>query len=273
MSWTVAMRHEKPKPPPAITLMLAGAPKNGPCSFSVAFAGDLLAALGWKPGTGLVLFLGADEHSGRLRIAAAPKGAPGGTPAGVALTKGPKGSARLSYGRIAGVFDGLPAGKARLPYTIADGGVEFALPAASDWTARGTGKKRVAGEAAAPSTPVDHPPRSGAPAPGSDRKPAVLFHTIRGVTVDVTPGEESLGWRGKTMDVTTQQAAIAMAILRAAPAPVGEKFVCAKVWPASDAHAAEKMKVALGDLGKALEGLGLGLKVVKGVGLQITGLA
>lgn len=117
------------------------------------------------------------------------------------------------------------------------------------------------------------PPGGGAPktlppvAPAKRSSPAI---SKNGITLDLTIGEENISFGNKVADITTRQAAVLSALLRAMPFNVGREWLIANVLTDIAQHMrAPALDMVFGDLAKALPGIGLELKVTKGVGAAL----
>ncbi len=106
------------------------------------------------------------------------------------------------------------------------------------------------------------PPAKAAP-------PAGKGETYHGVTIDFTEDDESVSFRGKTIEVTTRQAVLLKLLARPMPQPVAESFLIKACWHPVPKDAAAMLRQTVDDLRSALVAIGLDLRAVKGVGYQI----
>jgi hypothetical protein len=129
---------------------------------------------------------------------------------------------------------------------------------------------------------ADDDPRAREPAPRApaarDSPPAKTVaagganpsYSAHGVTVDLRHGEESVSYKNKMMDISTRQAALTVALLRGAPSAIGCEFLRDKILTDVASHMRETtLDMACAELKKALAGVGLDLKTVRGVGYSI----
>lgn len=269
MSWITARRFVRPQKPATVTIILRAQKRgDGPPAFDLYLPARALHDIGWTGGARIGLSIGSEDLAGWLRLA--PADGDEGVSARVAANKG--GTAFLSFGRVVGLFEGM-CGRAAVRFDQAGDAITLAIPERDAFAGRARKRAAATPKPAATSAVAAIAP-AGQPAPAASVGPngkAAKPVTIRGLTIDLTKDEESLSFGGATMDVTGSQGSLAWLLARAAPRPRGEDFLRRQVW-GSDAHAGEKYRVAPRDLGKALAGLGLGLKTIKGVGVQITGL-
>jgi hypothetical protein len=129
----------------------------------------------------------------------------------------------------------------------------------------------------APKVPASSPPPPSpakAAAPAAVEKPgeAVDAIELQGVTVCFTRDEESVSCRGKTMEVTAQQAKLVATLLRAMPNPVNFDFVVSKMWskPAPSSARTVLIFQIASACRDALAPIGLEIKTMKGVGMSLS---
>jgi DNA-binding response OmpR family regulator len=91
--------------------------------------------------------------------------------------------------------------------------------------------------------------------------------------VDLTLDNENVSFKGKSIEVTTRQAKLVRLLARPRPAPVATSFLIGALWDGKPPQTAQKQieEMTL-DLQKPLKGIGLDLKLVKGVGYQLKDL-
>ena len=105
--------------------------------------------------------------------------------------------------------------------------------------------------------------------PPAPPNPAARF-SRNGIAIDPTIDSESVTFRKKTMDLTTRQAAVLAALLRAMPSSIGRSWLCSKPLADVPTDMREAMlDLIFSDLGIALPGIGLELKITKGVGAAL----
>lgn len=120
-------------------------------------------------------------------------------------------------------------------------------------------------------------------APGSppsrgraEEKPANARRPKRAdVVLDLTEDCEAISVFERDVELTTREAAIARILLDASPNPVGENFLMSKVWPDTTRKNAERELFVEGLLSRVqrkLAEVGLDVRRVKDIGIQLTGL-
>lgn len=245
----------KPNDLPATISLRRG--KNGvTCYVSVRL--DTLRAIGGADKSGYDVLIGRDDDAGKMRVRVNKDGrATGRRMRGVLI---------FNLGRVAG-FPDQECDKQRCDAkAIGADTIEIALP---QWGALPAADEVADEEPVAPAraAPV-HTPAVGNGVPQkSGSGPKVLKD---GIALDLTFDDESISFKKKTMDLTTRQAAIAAALLRAMPNHVGRDFLCKNLLAEIPAHTREvSLDLIFRDLEKALSGVGLELKITKGVGAAI----
>lgn len=113
------------------------------------------------------------------------------------------------------------------------------------------------------------PPSARSP---TGRKQPAAVSEINGVTIDSTLDNESVSFKGKSIEVTTRQAKFTFLLARPRPEPVAETFLVKQLWENSPRDAAQQLRVIAADLQKALSTIGLNLLPVRGVGYQLKDL-
>jgi DNA-binding winged helix-turn-helix (wHTH) protein len=129
-----------------------------------------------------------------------------------------------------------------------------------------------------PNFSADDGEEQGAPAPVAPKKPAAgnssaSMETLNGISIDFARNNESVTFKGNTVEVTTRQAKLTRLLARPRPAPVDESFLIAKLWdnrPPTNAHA--QLRTMCSDLQKGFSPIGLNLNLVKGAGYQLKDL-
>lgn len=113
-------------------------------------------------------------------------------------------------------------------------------------------------------------PPHGAARPAKPASGAQTEIVRNGITLDVTLDEETITFGKKTMDISTRQAAVAAALLRAMPSNVGREWLCRNVLTDIPAHARDvSLDMIFRDLAKACSAVGLELKVTPKVGVML----
>lgn len=95
--------------------------------------------------------------------------------------------------------------------------------------------------------------------------------TVGGITIRFENECEAITFNRKTMEITTKQAHFIATLAKAMPQPVGRDFITKKIFPGGVPTTASMVidQIAM-DLTKALPGIGLQLKNVKGVGFALS---
>ncbi|MEP0323275.1 hypothetical protein [Bauldia litoralis] len=121
--------------------------------------------------------------------------------------------------------------------------------------------------------PPPEPEHKPAHIPRPESKPAAVVS--RGhIRIDTTYDAEAIIVGDKRMDVSTSAAAVLGILLKAAPSPVGEKWITDRVYPSvGHVEAENRLAVIVKDLTHGLPTVGLELKAFKGVGLALGGVA
>lgn len=91
-----------------------------------------------------------------------------------------------------------------------------------------------------------------------------------GVTVDFTPAAESVGYAGKSMEVSARQAQLFALLARTMPHPIGRDFLVNKLWPGKRPNYCDQMlSTMVRDAAGPAAALGLELVTVRGVGIVL----
>jgi hypothetical protein len=238
----------------------------------ISLRGFFAATLQWKAGNEIAVQIGEGDDAGKLRLVR------GGKPSIAALRVLSKGGASVDLGHIASLNDGGASDLVGVDARVIDKDtVEIALP---DWSAppaadevAGDDEGRDERPSAPPSTraapaPAPRPPVPAKPNGGAKRvEPPV---TINGVHIDFTPDAETVTFKTKAMEVTKRQAQMIAALARGMPNPIARDFLRTKLFGQNDKAAAELALDTISmDLLKAVGGIGLVLKTVKGVGFAL----
>jgi hypothetical protein len=102
------------------------------------------------------------------------------------------------------------------------------------------------------------------------RGPAGLGLELHGVTIDLTVDEESVTYAGKTIDVTTNQAAMLAACLRGLPNVIDRNFMRRQLFAAKSMTEGDALlDFVAQDLPKAMASIGLTFKIIKGQGFAL----
>lgn len=102
----------------------------------------------------------------------------------------------------------------------------------------------------------------------SNGKSAVQSVTWHGVTINLTPDNEAVSYRGQTAEVSPRGALLIEALARVMPSCVGDDFLIGKLWKIKPAGAASALDMVMRDL-SSLKKLGLELRTQRGVGRQL----
>ncbi len=252
MSWAVVEQRiaTKARLPASIRLAVVGRAKNALPTCIIAFKNPFATSLGWKGGDQVGLSIGEGEDAGKLRLTR-------GSPKAIAALRMMKaGTFSFDLGHVP-VLGKVAQGKVRCEATMIDADtVDIVFPGWADEDDDDEVEEQQ------PRAPAVKP---GASAPGSGR------YSMHGVAITLTQDAEKIAFKGKEMDLTDHQAALAVMLLRAAPSPIAEAFARNKLL-GQTAHAEERFKVIVSDLTRALAAVGLKLKAIKGVGLSLEGL-
>jgi hypothetical protein len=228
----------------------------------------IMCGLKWKSSDSFGLALGGDDSAGKVRIIRRKDRA-------IAAPRQMKtGSLLFDFGHVE-QFGQRGTLKAEAVAVIIDADtVEVTIPTFEYEDEAGDDDDEeddVATEAQAPTKPaslpapaIAYPVHSGA----RGRTPPV---TIAGIVIRFDRECEAITFKRKTMEVTAKQAHFIAALARAMPQPVGRDFITKKVFTGSIPPTASLVldQIAM-DLGKALPGIGLQLKNVKGVGFALS---
>ena len=253
---------------------LASITINSPGRLTVSFVDSEADAAGIKSGERFGLLVGRGDDEGKIRIAPQPDG--------------------IAAGRVGKTmrvirFGAVPAfGVDEHPKTlcgfrvIEPGVVEIDLPA---WGDAKAARERRPSAAVVPSAPIKPPapvpakealeptaspaaaPRPAAPPAEKAPGEALIRH---GISIDLTFGVETISHKGETADISTRQAAVLVALLRAFPEAVSRDWVCDRVLGDVKSSARQvTLDMVLKDLPKNLKAIGLVLSDVRGVGLRL----
>ncbi|XUM25079.1 DUF6551 family protein (plasmid) [Bradyrhizobium oligotrophicum S58] len=140
--------------------------------------------------------------------------------------------------------------------------------------------------AAAPAVPAARPKPSPAPATAAPGPQPVMpaaagaapaasrAETINGVTIELASGGEGVSFGGRFQMLAPHQAKLVRVLARAMPSPIGLPTAAAKYFGAAvPAGAPEKIRAMATSLKPLLVNVGLELKDIRGVGLQLRELA
>lgn len=124
----------------------------------------------------------------------------------------------------------------------------------------GVGGQRSAGNDGNPATEV---PSAAVPAPTNGH-----VFTLHGVSLS----HDAISFNGKELPITESQHRLLLAVLRAAPHPIGVPHLIPKVYPGKRREEAETVfGIVVKDLTKNLPTVDLGLNEMKGIGIALTG--
>lgn len=225
-----------------------------------------------KRGERVQVQLGTAEHAGLLRLKRDPKGTAGVRPLGT-------GAFILNLGHLP-QFGEREIERQPCEARAVDGDtLELKIP---DWSSipdqdgdvddDDDEEKGVTEEIAPPVTarpPVQRPATNAAPKNGGAPKLERL-----GISLDLRAGEEAISFGKKTIDVTKRQAALLSLLLRASPSMIGRDFIGKNALADVASHMRDaSLDMIASELKKALPGIGLDLKIIKGAGLALVGAA
>lgn len=213
---------------------------------------NLSALIALKRGDRMQVLVGTGEHKGLLRLRRDPeKGTAGTRPLGT-------GAFILNVGHIPH-FGLVEVHRHPCEARALDAEtLEISLP---DWSKLVPAQKPAAPE----SQQRADPPHNG----GIAARPPLK---ILGAVIDSAPDNESIAFRGKTMELTTVQAAFAVTLVRAKGATIGRDFLRKNLVPGKLLTDSMVDAVAEPGLKQALQAVGLTLRSVKGVGFSVGGL-
>jgi hypothetical protein len=240
--------------PASIRLAMRKEAQHPACIVSFrAFFGEQLK---WKKGESVGVQLGESEDVGKMRIVR------GLEPAIAVVRPNTKGGLTFDLGHIAGLNEGAPAGKIAVDARVIDKStVEIILP---DW--RDAPEPDGEEDEPAP-TPRSPPPQRAVGHAPTKSEPRV---TIAGVTIDFTPDNESVKFKGKAMEVTARQAQLIKLLARGMPKPIDRGFLRKHLFGANEVATADlTLDTIAMDLAKAVGAIGLVFKNVKGVGFAL----
>lgn len=111
---------------------------------------------------------------------------------------------------------------------------------------------------------------------GNGHAPALaagsMVETYNGVSIDFAEDDERVTFKGKTTEITAEQALLIRALARPRPSTVIERFLVEAVWKKSPPkYATDQLRSMVAELQPGLKPLGLDLKKVPGVGYQLRG--
>jgi hypothetical protein len=253
----IAVRSPSSKGPPLPASMSLSSRISGPAvkvSLTPAFAkeGGIVAKSRFD------VMIGTDDDAGKLRIIAAK----GGSIASHIVEK----SGGLGF--YLGVVPAIgmsPHKRLRTDARVIEPGcVEIDIPQFSFPKLLPTPAKKVEAPALAENpAPVNKP---AAPM----KRTAGTADTVNGVAIDLTQDSETVSFKGSSIEVTTRQAKMVRLLARPRPAPVATSFLIGALWDGKPTQNAQKqIEQMVADLQAPLKGIGLDLKLVKGVGYQL----
>lgn len=234
---------------------------------NVTLRKSLVDAAGLKSGCKVGVGLGSGDDAGKLAI----------RPSGdthFALRAVRAGSLKFDF-PAPRAFGGEARGAsaAEATWDSQTGSVIVTIPA--DWLDDEAAAAKPAALLAAAVAPPQPPARGATtvmptkPAPSSKAK-AAAGETFNGVTIDLSPDNESVSFGGSLIEVTTRQARFVSLLARPRPAPVALSFLVSALWDGKPpATAGDAVKQMAADLQVPLSSIGLDLKPVKGVGYQL----
>lgn len=238
----------------SIRLVLRGESSRPACI--VSFRKDFAASIAWKAGEPVGLQVGDGDHAGRIRIVRLKKGAASEI---ATVRRMQKGGMTFDLGHIPQL--GIePHDKAATDAQAIDADtIELNIPEWDD-------AAQAAGDDDEQEQIPRDPPRARQPA----RVNGTTVLTKYGITIDLEHDAESIAFNKKTMDLTTRQAAVVATLLRAYPQFVNRPFILKNALADVPHHTQDaSLDLIVGDLAKALAGIGLQLKNQKGVGLAL----
>lgn len=257
MAWqTVENRLAAPKRKPAAMRLGIRGEADKPTCF-VTLRSYFADSVGWQRGDAFGLQIGVGDDAGGIRIVRLNND--GANPIGRVVVLA-KGGLSFNLGHVPQLGEAARASQATEARMIDADTVEVVIPNWADVEDRDDPDTAV--PAAAPNRAA---PRLPAKANGA--------LTLHGVSLDLTPDEENIGFKKKIIDLTTRQAALAAlaaVLLRVYPNFVDRRFLANRTLADVPKHAVEtSLDLIVRDLDKALPGIGLHLKQQKGVGIAL----
>jgi hypothetical protein len=245
----------KPKASAGITITAHG-------KIVVAIRKDIVAKAGFKANGTFSALLGTDDDHGRLQIVKDKDG--------VAFARELKktGAFFFSLGMVPAIST-TPHKQRPIEARLVEDGIEIDIPpddgprllAPPAKTAEKPARveKQVVAEKPAPARAAVPPKRTAGAA-----------DTVNGVTIDLTLDSETVSFKGSPIEVTTRQAKLVRLLARPRPAPVAVSFLVGALWDGKPTQNSQKqVEQMVSDLQAPLKGIGLDLKLVKGVGYQL----
>lgn len=281
MPWqTIEQRVESAKQKTA-SIGLVVRSEGGRPSCVIGLRRKFAETVTWKHGDPVGIQIGEGEHAGLLRLMRLKKDAKT-IIASVRVMN--KGGMVFDFGHIPQLGD-EPHGKAGAEARLIDADtIEIVIPAWNDASAEADdelARARHYRRRAQAHQDDDEDERPRATTPAKPAAPQVSRPLTRvngatlvqnkGVKLDLTAEEENVSFGGKTMDLTTRQAAVLAAVLlRVSPSFVGRSFILNSALADVPQHTREaSLDLMVSDLTRALAGIGLALRSQKGVGLAL----
>lgn len=209
-----------------------------------------------------VVLVGTGDNAGQVRIEEATDGGFRPTPA-----RG--GSLTFKLGHVALLGSVEHAKQPTHARVIATGSIEIDVP---QWPVVQDDDESAENAAQSQRTPakpaVVKPPATHAQPPtqvnGDDR------HVLAcGVTVSTDKGSESVAFKGKSAEVSANGARLVFMLCRVLGETVGRKHLLEKLYGESGADADRRLSTLTSDLIMPMAKIGLTLRVIRGVGLQL----
>jgi hypothetical protein len=245
----IALRSSYAKGPMLPASMSLSSRASGP-SVKVSLTPAFAAEAGFSAKSRFDIMLGTDEDFGKLRIVAAKDGRV------VSHTVERSGGLGFYLGVVPAI--GMsPHARVRADARVIEPGcAEIDIP---DFG----GPKLLA----PPAKKIEARP---APVAKVAPKKSDASDTVNGVTIDLTLDSETVSFKGSPIEVTTRQAKLVRLLARPRPAPVAVSFLVGALWDGKPTQNAQKqVEQMVSDLQAPLKGIGLDLKLVKGVGYQL----
>lgn len=248
----ITLATAKSKAPAGLTITQLG-------KSVIALRKDLVTQAGFKKEMKFAILLGTDDDQGKLRIVK--------DKAGIACARELEKTGAFFFNL--GVLPAIgvtPRKQRPAEARCIEDGIEIDLPPDDE-------PKRLPPPARSQDEPVRQAAASKPATAGRAQKARAAGDTLNGVTIDLTEDEESITFKGKSTEVTTRQAKLVRLLAKPRPQTVAEAFLIGALWdgkPTKDA--AEQLRLIAADLQKGLSGIGLDLRLVKGVGYQLRDL-
>lgn len=110
--------------------------------------------------------------------------------------------------------------------------------------------------------------QAAAPIPSAAARSVKASVSHDGVTIELTPDQESVAFKGRRVSVSPRGARLVAALAKVRPNCIGDDFLIGKIWKTRPSNASAMLDIVIADLA-ALKTIGLEVRTQRGIGRQL----